>query len=215
MPNEGVFQRDVSKSIDLLIFDAIQQVRLRNKRPDSSAIFKEISKAHATNFTQEDVENRIEGLTDEKKLVNNKTAAGLDSFFVTSFVKETFTETDTEPIPITQQTPEACQVSTQTEDSNTDPSRSSSLEVRMDALKSSLMDEIYDLKNQIEFSNTGKHESDIVFSLREQIKLLKEEIENKTFIIKSLLQNQNNLSNMGANFFLQQRKLNHLIQKNN
>ena len=207
MPNEGVFQCDVSKSIDLLIFDAIQQVRLRNKRPDSSAIFKEISKAHATNFTQEDVENRIEGLTNEKKLVNNKTAAGLDSFFVTSFVKETFTETDTEPIPITQQTPEACQVSTQTEDSNTDPSRSSSLEVRMDALKSSLMDEIYDLKNQIEFSNTGKHESDIVFSLREQIKLLKEENENKTFIIKSLLQNQNNLSNMGTNFFLQQRKL--------
>ena len=78
-------------------------------------------------------------------------------------MKETFTETDTEPIAITQQTPEACQVSTQIEDSNTDPSRSSSLEVRMDALKSSLMDEIYDLKNQIEFSNTGKHEPDIVF----------------------------------------------------
>ena len=94
MPNEGVFQCDINKSIDLLIFDAIQHVRLLNKRPDSSAIFKEISKAQATNFTQEDV--------------NNKTAAGLDSFFVTSFVKETFTETDTEPIPITQHTPEAC-----------------------------------------------------------------------------------------------------------
>ena len=87
MPNEGVFQRDVSKSIHLLIFDAIQQVRLRNKRPDSSAIFKVISKAHATNFALEDVKNRIEGLTNEKKLVHNKTAAGLDSFFVTSFVK--------------------------------------------------------------------------------------------------------------------------------
>ena len=80
MPNEGVFQCDVSKSINLLKFDAIQQVRLRNKRPDSSAIFKEISKAHATSFTQEDVENRIEGLTNKKKLVNNETAAGLDSF---------------------------------------------------------------------------------------------------------------------------------------
>ena len=76
------------------------------------------------------------------------------------------------------------------------------------------MDEIYDLKNEIEFSNTGKHESDIVFSLREQIKLLKEENENKTFIIKSLLQNQNNLSNMGTNFFLQQRKL-QSFDKNN
>ena len=66
------------------------------------------------------------------------------------------------------------------------------------------MDEMYDLKNQIEFSNTGKHESNLVFSLREQIKLLKEENEIKTFINK---QNQNNLPNMGTNFFSQQRKL--------
>ena len=77
----------------------------------------------------------------------------------------------------------------------------------MVALKSFLMDETYYIKNQIESNNTGKHESDLVFSLREQIKLFKEEKENKTFIIKSLLQNQNNLSNKGTNFFLQQRKL--------
>ena len=195
----------------LIIFDAIQQVRLHSKRPDSSAIFKEISKARATNFTQEDIENRIEGLTNEKKLVNSKTTAGLDYFVVTSFMKGTFAETDTEPIPITQQTPEVCKVSTQTEDRNIDPRRSSSLEVLMAALKSSLMDKIYDLKNQIEFSNTGKHESDLVFSSREPIKLLKEENENKTFNIKSLLQSQNNLSNMGTNVLLQQRKL-HLIK---
>ena len=50
MPSEGVFQCNINKLIDLLIFDAIQQVRLCNKRPDSSAIFKEISKVHATNF---------------------------------------------------------------------------------------------------------------------------------------------------------------------
>ena len=198
-----VKQCNGSKSINLLIFDAIQQVRLYNKRPDSLAIFKEIPKAHATNCTEEDIENRIEGLINEKKLVNNKTTAGLDSFFVTSFVKETLTESDTEPIPIMQQTPEVCKVSTQTEDSNIDARHISSLEVRMAALKSSLMDKIYDLKNQIESCNTGKPESDLVFSLREQIKLLKEENENKTFIIKSLLQNQNNLSNMGTNFFLQ------------
>ena len=54
-----------------------------------------------------------------------------------------------------------------TEDSAIDPRRSSSLEERMAALKSSLMYETYDLKNQIEFNNTGKHESDLVFSLRE------------------------------------------------
>ena len=80
MPNEGVFQFDVSKSIDLLIFDAIQQVRLRNKRPDSSAIFKEISKAHATNFTQEDVKNRIEGLTNEKSLLTIRQLLDLTFF---------------------------------------------------------------------------------------------------------------------------------------
>ena len=67
MSSESVFQCKVSNSIDLLIFDAIPQVRLRSKRPDSSAIFKEISKAHATNFTQEDIENGIVGLINEKK----------------------------------------------------------------------------------------------------------------------------------------------------
>ena len=45
-----------------------------------------------------------------------------------------------------------------TEDSSIDPRRNSSLEERMAALKSSLMYETYDLKNQIEFNNTGKHE---------------------------------------------------------
>ena len=98
---------------------------------------------------------------------------------MTSFAKETFAESDTKPIPITQQTPEVCKVSTQTEDSNVDPRRSSSLIVRMAALKSALMDKIFDLKNQIESNNTKKFKSDLVFSLREQIKLLTEENENK------------------------------------
>ena len=110
--SEGMFQCNVSKSINLLTFDATQQVWLCNKRPVSSAIFREISKAHATNFIEEDIKNRIEELKNKNKLVNNKTAAGLDSFFVTWFIKETFTECNTEPIRITQQTPEVCRVST-------------------------------------------------------------------------------------------------------
>ena len=56
MPNEGVFQCIVGKSIDLFIFDPMQQVRIHNERPDSPAIFKEISRAHATHFTEEDIE---------------------------------------------------------------------------------------------------------------------------------------------------------------
>ena len=84
VPIEGVFQCNVSKLIDLLIFDAIQQVRLRNKRPDSSAIFKEISKAHATNFTEEDIENRIEGLINEKTFVNNKIRRRTYSYHATN-----------------------------------------------------------------------------------------------------------------------------------
>ena len=67
MPSEGVVECTGSKSIDLFIFDPMQQVRLHNERPDSSAIFKEISKAHATHFTEEDIENSIEGLTNKKK----------------------------------------------------------------------------------------------------------------------------------------------------
>ena len=67
----------LSKSIDLLIFDAIQQVKLRNKSPDSLGLFKEISKARANNFTEEDIEDRIEGLINENKRANNKTGADL------------------------------------------------------------------------------------------------------------------------------------------
>ena len=82
---------------------------------------------------------------------------------MTSLAKETLAESDTKPIPITQQTPEVCKVSVQTEDSNIGPRRSSSLEVRMTALKSALMDKIFDLKNQIESNNTRKFKSDFRF----------------------------------------------------
>ena len=191
MTIEGVFECNASKSIDLLMLNAIQQVRLCNKRPDSSAIFKEISKAHAINFKEEDIKNSIEGLINEDKLVNNTTAAGLNLFFVTSFVKETFTESDTEPIPITQKTQGVCKVSTQTED-NIDPKCISSLEAHMAALKSSLKDEIYKLKNQIESDNTGKHEPDLVFSLLEQIKLLKEKNEPKLLLLNLYCKSKSN-----------------------
>ena len=56
---------------------------------------------------------------------------------MTSFLKETFTESEIEPIPITQQTSEVSKVSTQTEDSNIDSKRISFQEVHVDALKSS------------------------------------------------------------------------------
>ena len=81
----------------------------------------------------------------------------------------------------------------------------------MTVLKSSLTEEIYDFKNQIESKDTGKHEYDLVFFFTEGNKLKKEN-EYKTFIIKSLSQNQNNLSNMRTNFFLQQRKLQSFIK---
>ena len=49
----------------MLIFDPIQQVSFRNKRPDISAIFKEMYKTLATNFTEKDIENSIKGLINE------------------------------------------------------------------------------------------------------------------------------------------------------
>ena len=58
----------------------------------------------------------------------------------------------------------------------------------MTILKSSLTEKIYDLKNQIESKNIGKHECDLVCFFTGGNKLKKEN-ENKTFIIKSLSQN--------------------------
>lgn len=55
--------------------------------------------------------------------------------FCESFVKEIFTESDKELIPITQQTREVCKVSTQAEDSKIDIKGISSLEAHMTVLK--------------------------------------------------------------------------------
>ena len=55
-----------------------------------------------------------------------------------------------------------CKVSTQTKDNNIDPNLILSLEAYMAALKSFLMDEIYDLKNQEDFHNTGKMKSKLL-----------------------------------------------------
>ena len=55
-----------------------------------------------------------------------------------------------------------CKVSTQTKDNNIDPNLILSLEAYMAALKSFLMDEIYDLKNQEDFHNTRKMKSKLL-----------------------------------------------------
>ena len=44
MASEGLFQCNARKSTDLPIFDAMHLIRLRNKRPGSPTIFKEILK---------------------------------------------------------------------------------------------------------------------------------------------------------------------------
>lgn len=72
----------------------------------------------------------------------------------------------------------------------------------MAVMKLFLKDESDDLKNQIEFDNTGIDEFDLFFSLREQIQLLKEENKTKSFIAKYLLQKQNNFSSIGTKISL-------------
>ena len=55
----------------------------------------------------------------------------------------------------------------------------------MGALRSFIMDEIYDLLGKYAKSdNTRKHKSDLAIFLQEQIKPLKKENETKSFIIK-------------------------------
>ena len=55
----------------------------------------------------------------------------------------------------------------------------------MGALRSFIMDEIYDLLGKYaKADNTRKHKSDLAIFLQEQIKPLKKENETKSFIIK-------------------------------
>ena len=63
------------------ILAAIKKIRTQKGRPDSDKIFKEIVKESATNFTLEDIQQALQHMVSDGKLINTP-HKGLDSYYV-------------------------------------------------------------------------------------------------------------------------------------
>ena len=61
------------------ILAAIKKIRTQKGRPDSDKIFKEIVKESATNFTLEDIQQALQHMVSDGKLINIP-HKGLDSY---------------------------------------------------------------------------------------------------------------------------------------
>ena len=64
------------------IFRAVTDIWKQNRRPDINAIFKNITRANATNITVEDVKQQVHLLIASAKLKNMPILQGLDSFYI-------------------------------------------------------------------------------------------------------------------------------------
>ena len=64
------------------IFQAIKDIQKQNRRLDITAIFKNITRANATNFTVKGVKQQVDLLIALAKLKNMPTSQGLDSFYI-------------------------------------------------------------------------------------------------------------------------------------
>ena len=64
------------------IFQAIKDIQKQNRRLDITVIFKNITRANATNITVKGVKQQVDLLIALAKLKNMPTLQGLDSFYI-------------------------------------------------------------------------------------------------------------------------------------
>ena len=72
------------------ILAAIKKIRTQKGRPDSDKIFKEIVKESATNFILEDIQQALQHMVSDGKLINIP-HKGLDSYYVVDTQSVEFT----------------------------------------------------------------------------------------------------------------------------
>ena len=77
-------ESDRNNHLDTLkskIFDVIDQIRQRKKRPDTDSIYDFIAGTCATNISKELIEVVMEELIAQNEIFNKKTAQGQNSFY--------------------------------------------------------------------------------------------------------------------------------------
>ena len=141
------------------IFQAIKDIRQENRRPDVNAIYKNITRANATNITVEDVQQQVDLLIASANLKNTPTSQGLDSFYIIGNITtvqvdltiECLQEDSMESIDvrITEQLSSQNLSPTVTDTNRQVKRRYDNFNAQMVAIKANFMNETYELKNEV------------------------------------------------------------------
>ena len=186
------------------IFQTIKDIRNQNRILNINAIFKNIIRTNATNITVEDVKQQVDLLIAVARLKNMPTSQGLDSFYIiensTTFQADLTLEFQQEDSIYNIVTQITEQVSSQTSSPH-ETNRNQQVKDRFDnfnaqiaAIKASFMNEIYELKNEVERLKQKVKVQDNDMSDKAKLSLLeyenlflKEELRNKQLIVEKLL----------------------------
>ena len=146
-------------SFSTQIVAAINKIRTQKGRPDSAKIFKEVVKESAANITLEDIQQALQHIVSDGKLINAP-HKGLDSYYVvdTQSVGVTCCEdiifqkipspNDTDSLPSLNISVENLKIdSTECKRSSRDSFQD--LLAKVVAMKAYFMNEIYELKHEI------------------------------------------------------------------
>ena len=140
------------------IVAAIEKIRTQEGRPDSGKILKEVVKESATNITLEDIQQALQHMVSECKLINAP-HKGLDSYYVidTQSVEVTCCEDSNfqkNPTPNDTDSFSSLNISVETPKIDSTECKSSLRDSSQDlfaqvvAMKAYFMNEIYELKNE-------------------------------------------------------------------
>ena len=184
------------------ILEAIDHVKtIRHKRADINAIFDYINKNATSNINKNVIENFISQLTKQKIIINKKTPAGCDSFCLTKKDNHEIVSEEIPKSPVISNeidTPDCTStepvIEKEEDQLNHLRRQFSKHEGQFAALKSFMMDELLEVKNNIESLNSEQNKN-CCTNLKDEIKLLREEISSKNLIIKILAENRYNSGN--------------------
>ena len=194
MVDTGV-DRNVSKQVRDIIFDAIESIRKKSKRTDTISIIEYIAR-NPTNFKEVELRDSISKLVDSGILINKKTKQDLDSLFInegnsTEYSPQGQNNTSSDITPVDIESLNCRLIETSTK---SDRDRFNNLKSQVNrntatfaAFKSFLLDELREIKEKVyNFGIQNPDGSGLVENLKEEIKFLREEISSKSLIIKIL-----------------------------
>ena len=146
-------------SFSTQIVAAIKKSRTQKGRPDSAKIFKEVVTESATNITLEDIQQALQHMVSDGKLINTP-HKGLDSYYLVDIqpvevtccediiFQKNHTPNGTDSFPSLNISVETLKIdSTECESSSRDSFQN--LLTKVVAMKAYFMNEIYELKNEI------------------------------------------------------------------